>query len=123
MAVNDLAGTATYGPYVPQQLLAGDSPIKTDAGPAAAVITKYQLCALAADGTVTPFVVGTNTAAQAVLAMQPAAAIGVQCPYAYQITVNDALVTWPAGAAIDTYVKRRAFFTGLFRVGRLYKSA
>lgn len=118
MAVNDLAGSATYGPYVPQQLMAGDTPIKTDAGAAAADITKYQLCALLAAGTVTPFVVGTHTAAQAVLAMQPALT-GQQCPYAYQITVNDDLITWPSGAAIDSYAKRRAFFTGLFRVGKL----
>lgn len=122
MPVNDLAAGATHGPYVPQQLLAGDTPIKTDAGAAAADITKYQLCALLAAGTLTPFVVGTHTAAQAVLAMQPALT-GQQCPYAYQIVVNDALVTWPAGAAIDSYAKRRAFFTGLFRVGRLYASA
>jgi hypothetical protein len=118
MAVNDLASGATYGPLVPQQLLAGDTPVKTDAGAAAADITKYQLCALLAAGTVTPFIVGTHTAAQAVLAMQPALT-GQQCPYAYQITVNDALVSWPAGAAIDSYAKRRAYFTGLFRVGKL----
>lgn len=121
MAVNDLASGVTYGPYAPEQLLAGDQPIKTDAGAAAANITKYQLCALLAAGTVTPFVVGTHTAQQAVLAMQPALT-GQQCPYAYQIIVNDALITWPAGAAIDSYAKRRAFFTGLFRVGRLYPS-
>ncbi len=122
MAVNDLAGSATYGPLTPEQLLAGDTPVKTDAGAAAADITKYQLIAILAAGTVTPFVVGTHTAAQAALAMQPALT-GQQCPYAYQITVNDALITWPAGAAIDSYAKRRAFFTGLFRVGKLYASA
>lgn len=118
MAVNDLAGGSTYGPMTPQQLLGGDQDVKTDAGAAAADIDKYELCALLAAGTVTPFVVGTHTAAQAVLAMQPALT-GQQCPYAYQITVNDALITWPAGAAIDSYAKRRAFFTGLFRVGKL----
>lgn len=118
MAVNDLAQSATYGPMTPQQLLAGDTPIKTDAGAAAADVTKYQLCALLAAGTVTPFVVGTHTAAQAVLAMQPALT-GQQVPYAYQITVNDAAISWPAGAAIDSFAKRRAFFTGLFRVAKL----
>ena len=122
MAVNDLAASATYGPMTPEQLLAGDTPVKTDAGAAAADITKYQLIAILAAGTVTPFVVGTHTAPQAALAMQPALT-GQQCPYAYQITVNDALVSWPAGAAIDSYAKRRAFFTGLFRVGKLYASA
>lgn len=118
MAVNDLAGGSTYGPMTPQQLLAGDTDIKTDAGAAAADITKYQLCALLAGGTVTPYVVASHNAAQAVLAMQPALT-GQQVPYAYQITVNDALVSWPVGAAIDSYAKRRAFFTGLFRVGKL----
>lgn len=118
MPVNDLAQSATHGPMTPQQLLAGDAPIRTDAGAAAADVTKYQLCALLAAGTVTPFVVGTHTAAQAVLAMQPALT-GQQVPYAYQITVNDALISWPAGAAIDSFAKRRAFFTGLFRVAKL----
>lgn len=120
MAVNDLAGASVYGGVTPQQLLAGDVPIGTNAGPAAAAITKYQLCALLADGTVTPFVTGTHTAAQAVLAMQAASGAGVQCVYAHTGVFNDAIVTWPAGAALDTYAERRAFFNGTFKVNRLY---
>jgi hypothetical protein len=121
MAVNDIAGAATYAGLTPQQLLAGDMPMKTDAGAAAADITKYQLCALLAAGTLTPFVTGTHTAAQAVLAMQ-AALTGQQCVYAHTGIFNDAIVTWPAGAALDTYVERRAFFTGTFKVSKLYPS-
>lgn len=122
MPVNDLAAAATYSTAAPEQLLAGDTPHKTDSAVAAADITKYQLCALLAAGTITPFVGGTHTAAQAVLAMQPALT-GQQCQYAYEGVFNDAIVTWPAHASIDTYIERRNFFTGLFRVGRLYPSA
>ena len=118
MAVNDLAGASVYAGLTPQQLLAGDVAIGTNAGVAGSAITKYQLCAVLADGSVIPFVVGTHTAAQAVLAMQ-AAGSGAQCPYAHTGIFNDAIVGWPAGAALDSYAKRRAFFTGTFKVNKL----
>ncbi len=118
MAVNDLAGVATYGPLNPVQLRAGDGPWLTDAAAAAADVTKHQPCALLAAGTVTPFVVGTHTAAQFVLAMQ-AATTGQQVPYLHTGILNDAAITWPAGAALDTYVERHAFFTGSLKVSKL----
>lgn len=118
MAVNDLAGSSVYAGITPQQLLAGDVPIGTNAGAAAVALAKYELAAVLADGTVTKFVVGTHTAAQAVLPMQPAG-IGAQCPYAHTGIFNDAIVGWPAGAALDSYAKRRAFFTGTFKVNKL----
>lgn len=117
MPVNDLAGGATYGPLVPQQLLAGEGPVITDSAPALANMAKYSLGALVATG-VTPFLVGTHSAAQAVLVLQPATNGGT-CQYAHTGVFNDALITWPAGAAIDTYAERRAFFTGTFRVKQL----
>jgi hypothetical protein len=126
MAVNDLAAGATYGPLNPEQLLAGDTPIKTDAAPALADITKYMLIAIRPTG-VTPWVHGTDTAANAALSMQPAVS-GAQCPYAYAGVFNDALIVAYSGygtpnAAIDTYAERRAYFTGQFRVGHLLASA
>lgn len=123
---NDLAAVATYTTGAPEQLLAGDTPIKTDAAPALADITKYMLIAIRPTG-VTPWVHGTDTAANAALAMQPALT-GQQCPYAYAGVFNDALIVAYDGygtpnAAIDTYAERRAFFTGQFRVGHLHPSA
>lgn len=124
MAVNDLAGVTTYGPLVPQELLAGDLPIKTASGVAGANLTKYQIVAVTAAGVVV-FVAGTHTAAQAALAMQDAAS-GANVPYAYQGVFNDNLLAAAAGnatlyaaAAFDTFVERRAFFNGLFRVGKV----
>jgi hypothetical protein len=124
MPVNDLAGVSTYGPLVPEQLLAGDLPIKTASGTAGAALSKYQVVAVTAAGVVV-FVSGTHTAAQAALAMQ-AAASGASVPYAYQGVFNDALLAAQAGnatlyaaAAMDTFVERKAFFNGLFRVGKV----
>jgi hypothetical protein len=117
MPVNDLAASATYGPLVPQQLLAGEGPVITDSAPALDTMAKYSLGALTATG-VTPWITGTHTAAQAVLVLQPTAS-GSTCQYAHTGIFNDALITWPAGAAIDSYAKRRAFFTGTFRVKQL----
>jgi hypothetical protein len=124
MAVNDLAGGATYGPLTPEILLAGDEPIKTSNGTAGAALAKYQICAVTAVGVVV-FVSGTHTAAQAVLAMQ-AAASGAKVQYAYQGVFNDDLLaaqtgnaTLYAATAMDTFVERQAFFNGLFRVGKV----
>lgn len=124
MAVSDLAAGATYGPLNPEQLLAGDTPIKTSRGTAGANLSKYQICALTAAGVVV-FVSGTHTAAQAVLAMQ-AAASGGPVQYAYEGVFNDALLAAQAGnatlyaaAAMDTLAERKAFFNGLFRVDSL----
>jgi len=124
MAVNDLAGGATYGPQTPEILLAGDEPIKTSNGTAGAALSKYQVCAVTAAGVVV-FVSGTHTAAQAVLAMQ-AAASGAKVQYAYQGVFNDDLLaaqtgnaTLYAATAMATFVERQAFFNGLFRVGKV----
>lgn len=111
MAVNDLAASAVAGTYTPELLLAGDIPLKTDAAPAGADVTKYQLCALLATGVV-PYVIADHTAAQAVVAMQ-AAVSGAQCVYASAGYFNHEAITWPGtGTALDSYAKRRAFFNG-----------
>lgn len=124
MAVNDLAAGSTYGPLVPEQLLAGDMEIKTAQGTAGANLSKYQVVAVTASGVVV-FASGTHTAAQAALAMQ-AATSGGSVQYAYQGVFNDALLAAQAGnatlyaaAAMDTFAERRAFFNGLFRVGQV----
>lgn len=124
MAVNDLAGVSTYGPLNPQILLAGDMPIKTANGTAGANLTKYQVVAVTAAGVVV-FVSGTHTAAQAALAMQDAAS-GASVQYAFQGIFNDDLLagisgnaTLYAATAMDTFAERRAFFNGLFRVGKV----
>ncbi len=124
MAVNDLAGGATYGPLTPEILLAGDEPIKTASAVASGAKTKYQIAARTSAGVV-DFVSGTHTAAQAVLVMQPCAD-GSNCQYAYQGVFNDALLAANAtnatlftNAALDTFAERQAFFNGLLRVGKV----
>lgn len=121
MAVNDLAAGAIYGPMTVEQIWAGDQPPKTASAVAAADIAKYQPCALLATGLITPFVVATHAADQFVLAMQ-ACLSGGACQYAWQGVVNDAAITWPAGASLDTYAERHGFFTGSLRVDKLYAS-
>lgn len=117
MPVNDLAGSGTFGPLIAEQIYAGDGPRGTDAAPALADITKYQLLALTATG-VTPFVVASHNAAQAVVAMQPALS-GQQCPYIHTGILNHALIGWPAGTALDTYAERKAYMTGTLKVGKI----
>ncbi len=122
MPIDDLAGVTTYAGITPEQLLAGDTEVKTDSAIASGAKTKYQIAARTSAGVV-DFVVGTHTAAQAVLVMQPCAN-GASCQYAYQGVFNDALLatyntTLYANAAFDTYAERVAFFNGLFRVGRV----
>lgn len=122
MPVNDLAGGWTYAGNTPEQLLAGDEPIKTASAVAVGAKTKYQIAARTAAGVV-DFTPGTHTALQAVLVMQPTAN-GAGCQYAYAGKFNDDLLaayntTLYANAAFDTFAEREAFFNGLLRVGRL----
>lgn len=122
MHVNDLAGGFTYTGNTPEQLLAGDEPIKTSSAVASGAKTKYQIAARTAAGVV-DFVVGTHTALQAVLVMQPCGN-GAPCQYAYAGKFNDDLLatyntTLYANIALDTWLEREAFFNGLFRLGKL----
>lgn len=114
---NDLAGGSTYTPNAIEQLHAGDDPIKTGSAVALADLAKYALAALTSTG-LAAFNSASHTAAQAVLVMQPVLN-GQMAQYAWKITVNDAAITWPAQAAIDTYAERLAFFNGNFRVAKL----
>lgn len=118
MAVNDLARYDVVGTYNAEQLFAGEAPVVTDSAPALAAITKYQLIALTATG-VTPFVVGTHTAAQACIAAQPAAS-GAKCPFFKAGYFNHAVIGWPANVALDSYEKRRAYFIGtMVQIGKI----
>lgn len=109
---------ASYGQIgtqgIPLQLWAGEAQILTDSAPSLAPITKYQLCALTATG-ITPFVVATHNASQAVVAAQPAAGVGSQVPYWNAGPFNWKAVIFPAGTALDTLAEIKAYFnqTGL----------
>jgi len=119
MAVNDIASADIVGTYTPEQLFAGDSPVVSDAAPALAAIAKYQVCALTATG-ITPFVVGTHTAAQGVIAAQAASGASVQTPFFKAGYFNHAVLGWPAGATLDTYAERKAFFIGtMIQIGHI----
>lgn len=118
MAVNDIASYDVVGTYTPEQLFAGDAPIVTGNANATAAIAKYQVCALTAAG-ILPFVVGTHTAAQLVIAAQ-AADSGENCPYYSAGYFNHAALGWPADASLDTFAERRAFCGGsTIKIGKL----
>ena len=124
--VDDLAGFTSYTRGAPDQMLAGDTPLKTASGVALADLAKYQLGELTATG-VRAWVGGTSLAAAAVIVMQPCLSGGA-CQYAYAGVFNDdflaAAGTWDsAHATIDTYIERHNFFTGQLRVDKLYASA
>jgi len=99
-------------------LFAGEGDILTDSAPAKADFVQYELAALATDGSgVEKFIACTHTAAQAVIVHYPVTT-GQQCPYYCGGYFNHEALVWPAGTALDTYVERKAFFTGTpIRVG------
>jgi hypothetical protein len=103
----------------PLQLFIGGVDVATDSGLADAAIEKYALIAILATGHVTPFVPGTHTGVQAAVAAQPVA-IGQECPYFLSGRFNHEAIVWPAGAALDTYVERKALLVGCkVQVGHL----
>lgn len=107
MSVNQLAGSNVYGPQTTTQLYAGEIQVVTDAAPALADVDQFEICALTTTG-VTPFVVGTHTKDQAVVAME-AGTTGKQIPYATGGYFNHEALIWPAGATLDTYAERKAW--------------
>lgn len=122
MAVNDLAAGGTeHGPYVPEQLFAGDAPIVTGHSVAAVDIDKYEVCVLTASGLTnvfdmdgsgaiaTPGVVLPHQGTNCVIAAQSALS-GDNCPYFSSGFFNHAMLVWPS--ALDTLAKRKAFFAG-----------
>lgn len=102
------AGGVEHGPYTPEQLFAGDSPIVTGNAPALAAVTKYQVLKLTATG-VTGDLTGVTTGDKCVIAAQGAAS-GANVPYFQAGFFNHAVLTWPA--TLDTLAKRKEFFTG-----------
>lgn len=95
------------------QLWIGGAPIITDAARSAvASMKKYELAALLPDNTVTTFIAGTHTAAQAVILAQPVYSVGQAAPYWNAGRFNHEAVQWPAGGAFDTYGERKAFLNG-----------
>jgi hypothetical protein len=118
MPVNDLASGALVGTYTPEQIFVGDEAPKSDAAVALATFAKYEVAALTSTG-VAKFVPGTHTAAQMVITAQPVDAIGKTCPYYNAGKFNHAALTWPAGATLDTYLKRQMFCTGTVKVGKV----
>lgn len=117
---SDLAGAEIVGSRPgPFQLWIGGAPVVTDAAIADVDFQKYELAALTVGGTLARFVPGTHTAAQAVITAQPVIA-GQSTPYWNAGKFNHEAVVWPAGAAFDTYLERKAFLTGtMLMVGHL----
>lgn len=109
MAINDLAaGGVEHGPYTPEQLFAGDSPIVTGNAVAITAVDKYQVLVLTASGLSEDFT-GVTSGDKCVIAAQSAAG-GVSTPYFSAGSFNHAALVWPA--AQDTLAKRKAFFAG-----------
>lgn len=113
-AHNDLAGSGILDTFTPEQLLAGDMDIITNQGVlAVGPVVKYQMMAKhATDGTVHPFVPGTDTIPQAVIAAQPGT-VGQHVPFFEEIYMNAALVVVAAGdGSLNTAVKLKSAFNG-----------
>lgn len=113
-AHNDLAGSGLVDTFVPEQMLGGEMDITTNQGVlAVGPVVKYQLMAKnATDATVHPFVPGTDTIPQAVIAAQPGI-VGQHVPFFEQIYFNAALVVVAAGdGSLNTAVKLKAAFNG-----------
>jgi hypothetical protein len=102
------AGGVEHGPYVPEQLFAGDSQIVTGNAPTLTAVTKYQVVRLTATG-VTNDLASTTTGDKCVIAAQTAAS-GASVPFYSAGYFNHAVLTWPA--ALDTLAKRKEFFMG-----------
>lgn len=117
---HDLASAQIVGSRPgPFQLWIGGAPVVTDAAIASVDLQKYELAALLPNGTLAKFVPGTHTAAQGVITAQPVLA-GQSCPYWNAGKFNHEAIIWPAGAALDSYLERKAFFTGtMLMVGHL----
>lgn len=109
MPINDLAsGGTVFGPYVPEQIFAGEAPKVSGNAVAITAVDKYQVLVLTATGLSEDFT-GITTGDKCVIAAQSAAA-GDNCPYFSAGHFNHAMLIWPA--AQDTFAKRRAFFAG-----------
>ena len=119
---NDLAaGGVEHGPYVPEQLFAGESPIVTGNAVAATAIVKHAVCVLLADGTISNATSALTTGDKCVIAAQPAS-IGQNVPYFSGGHFNHAQLTnWPT--AMDTLAERKAFFMGTdIKVGSIHNA-
>lgn len=108
---NDLAaGGVEHGPYVPQQLFAGEAPITTGNAVAATTIVKHSVCVLLAAGTISNDTAFLTTGDKCVIAAQDATS-GQSVPYYDGGHFNAAYLTnWPT--AIDTLAERKQFFAG-----------
>ena len=107
----DLAASEVFATRAaPFQLWIGGIQPVTDAAKSAAAILKYQVCALLANNTVTPFVSGTHQPNQIVIAAQPASGAGVDVPYWSAGRFNHEALVWEA--ALDTYAERKALLIG-----------
>lgn len=122
---SDLAGSEQIGARgAPFQLWIGGAQSVTDAAIAAVAFQKYEIAALdkaagATLGQLVRFVPGTHAADQAVVVAQPVTA-GQSTPYWMEGRFNHEALIWPAGTAFDTYLERKAFFTGtILKVGHL----
>jgi hypothetical protein len=118
--MSDLAaGGVEHGPYIPQQLFAGEAPIVTGNAVAATAIVKHAVCVLLANGTISDATADLTTGDKCVIAAQ-AAAIGQSVPYFIGGFFNHAQLTnWPT--AIDTLAERKQFFAGTsIKIGSLH---
>jgi prolyl-tRNA editing enzyme YbaK/EbsC (Cys-tRNA(Pro) deacylase) len=108
---NDLAaGGVEHGPYTPQQLFAGESPIVTGNAVAATAIVKHAVCVLLAAGTISNDTAALTTGDKCVIAAQDAE-IGESVPYFSGGHLNYAQLTnWPT--AVDSLAKAKQFFMG-----------
>jgi len=110
-AYPQLAVGEVQTPPALKQPFVGDRPISNDSAVmATAACVQYQVLALLSDGTVVPFVNGTNTPSQAVISAI-GGNVGARVPYYDAGHFNHEALVWPAGLAA-TLNARKAFFNG-----------
>lgn len=112
MPVNDLAGSATYGPFGTEQLFAGERNNHTDAGiSGSAVIAKYEVCKRTLGKTISRVAdTTTDTGKDYVIVAQPIAGVGTKVPYYDGGHFNMDILVWPAN--LNTELLRKQFFNG-----------
>ena len=108
---NDLAAGGTlFGPLNYDQLFAGEAPISTGNAVAATAITKYAVCVLLADGTISNDTAAVADGQKCVIAAQSATP-GQSVPYYKGGCFNASFLTgWPT--AINTLAEQKQFFMG-----------
>lgn len=119
--MNDIAGGRTVlGTFTPVQLFAGEAPITTNDYVLTTNCTKYQVCTVAADGTVKAAALVADIVGKNIVIASQAGASGDRIAFFDGGNFNHEALTWPSDAAA-TFDGRRALVDSgnTLKIGRL----